>query len=268
MYFVKILVLVYATFASTAFFLIQRNSSRIISYKLHVTWYMSSMNTKIKKGWFVNVYRDIAVMIGVFILFLGVWFGAPALWEYTQQALPLPDSIPTSLSQPEQASLQKAAQNLKKELWSGSQKESKKYRELGEIYEKLGYVQKSAKAYKTALRQNGEDVEVIYALSRLYEKGERYDEAQDYFIRAYEKNPSEIEFYHDYAEFLATKLHDPQAARGVYLKGLLTTSNNGDLMKIFADFLEKNGYTSEAELYRTYLKSIDQNKSAPKELKK
>ena len=61
------------------------------------------------------------------------------------------------------------------------------------------------------------------------------------------------ETYKAYADYYANVRHDIEEARGVYLKGLIATVNNKDLMRAYITFLDSIDAESESAAYRREL---------------
>lgn len=205
----------------------------------------------------------IAALCVIFVLGFVALMGLPALFgklkEY--QDTKKYSVIAVSLSEEEKTDVEKEINNLNESLKgtdvSDGVARAALYRSLGEKYEKVGHLAKSASVYRLALTAYPKDAEALASLGLLYGRMGKLAIGEESIKQALDFEPRTLMLYSKLASFYREYGHDKDAARGVYLEGLIRTNNDSDLMREYATFLESIGEGYEAYLYWDALSKKD-----------
>ncbi len=200
--------------------------------------------------------RDAFIITVLFFAVLGVVFSLPGVIRYikAQNARAAHGVVEVQLSPDERSSIEKEIVAIHNAIQRGNGAEgqslAQQYGTLGELYEKLGYLLKAKDAYTKALREDPRDASALLQSAHILARMKDYAGAKKAFEDALVAEPYNWKVYDAYAQFYASILNNPEEARGIYLKGLVATANQIDLMQSYAAFLESQGALSEAQDYR------------------
>ncbi|MEK7649126.1 MAG: hypothetical protein AAB400_04425 [Patescibacteria group bacterium] len=204
---------------------------------------------------FQNPRRDSAVIALIFFAVLGGVFSLPNAIRFVtaQNARAAHGVVEVQLSPDERTSIEKEIVGIHNGIQRGDGGEgqglARQYTKLGELYEKLGYLQKAKDAYVKALKQDMRNADTHLHSASVLIRMKDYRGAKKAFEAALDAEPYGWKSYDAYAQFYAATLHNLDEARGMYLKGLVATANHIDLMRAYAAFLESHGMLSEAHEY-------------------
>lgn len=123
------------------------------------------------------------------------------------------------------------------------------YRNLAARYEQIGKLNDALRFYEKGNSESPRDTKFLIAQSRILGQMGSLAKGEEMIKKAIEFEPLEISHYSQAASFYRMYGGDTEAARGVYLEGLIKTNNNTNLMREFAGFLEEIGEGYEAYLY-------------------
>ncbi len=200
--------------------------------------------------------RDALIITVLFFAFLAVVFSLPGAIRsiQAQNARAAHGVVEVQLSPDERSSIEKEIVAIHNAIQRGNGAEgqslAQQYGTLGELYEKLGYLLKAKEAYGKGTKQDLRNADIRLRTARVLIRMKDYAGAKKVFEDALIAEPYNWKSYDAYAQLYATTLNNPEEARGIYLKGLVATANQVDLMRSYAAFLESHGVLSEAQDYR------------------
>lgn len=208
---------------------------------------------------FQHPKRDIAILVALSILLFLILLSIPFAVHLVrvQYARAAKGVVDVRLSPDERKSIEKEIISIHNAIQKGSGESetavAKKYIQLGELYEKLGYLIKASDAYTRALKEDERNTDALLHRGSIAARVGDRERSKNDFEKALALEPARWESYVVYALVMARTFHDPEEARGIYLKGLVATVNNRDLMRAYADFLDTTGAQSESAAYRQEL---------------
>lgn len=194
----------------------------------------------------------VAICVFIFVGFL--CFPFIAKFIHTQNTRAAKGVVEVQLSPDERKGIEKEIVDIhnaiQKEDRGGEATLVKNYIQLGEHYEQLGYLLKAQDAYARALKEDERDTGAKIHLAKILGRIGDSDGAKKFFNEAIAIEPMKWENYKAFADYYVETLRDTEEARGVYLKGLIATSNNKELIKAYVAFLDSIGAQSEGAAYR------------------
>lgn len=215
-----------------------------------------------------NRKYGIVALCLLFVVGFIVLISLPALYsgikEY--QAAKKYSVVPVTLSDEEKTNLEKEINTLNESLRGTDVKDgvarAALYRSLGEKYARIGHMAKSASVYRLAITAYPKDAEALVALGLVYGRMGKVADGEESLKKALDFEPRNTSFYSKAAQFYREYRDDTEAARGVYLEGLIRTNNDTGLMREYASFLDSIGEGYEAYLYWDTLSKKDPSDKA------
>ena len=197
-----------------------------------------------------------AAVLGIMVL----WFSLPKVFTLvsTYQKRASKMTISVSIPIEERKVIEKDIFDIQGTIRSSDKKGNANYSDqyftLGTYFERLGYLGKAEGAYRKALREDSKNVPAYTHLGVVLGLMEDYDKSVASFREGIERDPSNTEAYTKLADMYASHMKQREEGRGVYIEGLMRTQNAPDLVRSFIAFLDRTGYTHEADLYRKALR--------------
>ena len=200
--------------------------------------------------------RDITIIIIIFAILFVLLVSLPSIVAFVraQNVRATMGTAEVQLSPDERKAIEKEIVDIHNAIQKGGIEGettlAQQYIKLGEAYERLGYLLKAHDAYARALKQEAKNTDATIHMAQALGAMGDHGGAHDAFEKAIEYEPVNPETYKAYADYYANVRHDIEEARGVYLKGLIATVNNKDLMRAYIAFLDSIGAESESAAYR------------------
>ena len=204
---------------------------------------------------FYSKNKGILFILIFFVVFFSAFIILPKVFHTTEKFFEkrARGTIPVNLSSSEQARLEKEVQDLLHTFSANpppqGQSRADAYRNLGTRYELLGKLGDALDIYEKGSIEAPTDTKLLIPQARVSAQMGDMAHAEELLKKVIALQPLVATNYTEAASFYLTYHSDGQAARGVYLEGLMKTNNDSNLMREFAGFLERIGEGYEAYLY-------------------
>jgi len=198
-----------------------------------------------------------ALLFVVWIALLAVaWFAAPPFLRIALKSTAYVSAIarPEKISQQDFDRARADIAELQKKAWkarlSGDINGFIDFSiQLGVRLEAAGQYAKAYQQYAHILARDPRNAAALWHKASVSEKLAVTSDALDAWRAAIESDPQNSSSYERLANVTERVLHDSQQANGIYVEGLVRGGNAVSLMRLYADFLERQGETHTALLY-------------------
>lgn len=208
-----------------------------------------------------EVYKEIIVFIALCAGVFGIAFFAIPQEQVSpaekKAGSGRQDALPRSLPREERERLKQDLVAIEKNIAAqnkrGADTLAPQYVHMAGIYEALDLMPQARNAYIRAIEEDKKNLDALAGLGNVYVATERYTDAEEIYRTAITLNEKDPRGYLMLANFYFVHMDDEDAARTMYLRGLLATDNDASLMRAYAMFLENTFRSYEAYLYWTAL---------------
>ncbi len=228
---------------------------------------MTDMQKSLSSGKFIGA--AIVLILGA----VALWFIVPPLHQQISRVHRNAKNYVVAVTIPQQAQkkIEQDIRDIEDKIKRGDTQEDTvlaQYLRLGINFETIGRLDLAIDAYQKAAIVDPTSFVPYANMGTTHEAAKEYEAAKDAFQKAIGIVPQEPSNYQKLAELYSYKLNEIAVARGVFLQGLMGTNQEPNLVRSYASFLDRTGYTSESLLYwQVVLKNSPNDESVKTRIK-